>query len=445
MKAFDFYADCFYKLIYRRRPNSAFPRMFQANPFCRNIAVEGLPGSGSAKFAQALAKEQDLMYRDVPSLYYLWERYGRADCEMRKGLSESHKNGGVGNYWEDQYNMDWSNVYKNKENWRELCKTLSWQIRGSRLAESDTLVEHLIGMQGIVKNGTYFGMRALIHACGETGRIPTDMYQSFIDQWNHMEGAVESYPCMVYVDASPEECYENIQNSSEYTADEKSWYTLDFLKAYQEGLEKFTLTQAEQLETLVFKFRPDQLENVADCCESMLYQEPDMVHFNSTWHMQNNFMKTYSYSVYYNHLLDRHMDLGGNQNNSTTMGMTDVTQPGTTWFYPYTNIIENNKAYRIIEWRYPREEIDGFGWGWDNMNTYMHAYDGHDNIKETDKRFLAEHCGGGFVEGQNDYDKQQFGLPTWFAVLFQSDHRKMQGQSDGNIFRRRIFIHNQSC
>jgi len=445
MKFADFYADIFYKVIYQRRPNSAFPRMFSANPFCRMFAVEGIPGSGAGDFASRLSKEKNLMFRDTPSLYYFWERYGRADCKMRQALSKSFKEGGPGNYWEEQYNMDWSKVYANVDDWRELCKALSWQIRGSRLAESDNVVEHLIGFQGLVKNGSYFGVRALIHACGETGRIPTDMYQSFIDQWNHMEGRVEPYPVMCYIDASPEEAYANIQNSDQYTADEKAWYTLDFLKAYQDGMNKFVLPQAENLDTLIFKMKPDEITNIADVCESMVYKEPGMVHYNNMWHMENNFLKTCSYSTLYNDILFHHMDLGGNQNNGTYSGWGEPSQQGPHYLTPYVNIIENQKAFKIIKWRYPREGIDGFGWGWDDMNTYRHGYDGHDNIRAHDKRFLAEHCGGGYIEGQNDYDKQKYGLPTWFAVLFQSDHRKMLGQSDGNPFRRRYLFGHQSA
>merc|ERR1711981_33485 len=45
-KAFDKYADLYYNFVYKRRPNSTYPRIFEANKFCRMIAVDGIPGSG---------------------------------------------------------------------------------------------------------------------------------------------------------------------------------------------------------------------------------------------------------------------------------------------------------------------------------------------------------------------------------------------------------------
>merc|ERR1711981_234942 len=149
-KMFDKYAYAYYRFVYKYRPNSSFPKIFEANKFCRMIAVDGIPGIGFEQVGHDLAAHQDLMVRERSSLYYFWERYGRADTPLRKELTESHKNGGPGNYWEDQYRMDWSNVYAKPGDWRELCKTLSWQLRGMRLQESDTLVEHLIQMKGCV-------------------------------------------------------------------------------------------------------------------------------------------------------------------------------------------------------------------------------------------------------------------------------------------------------
>jgi len=260
-----------------------------------------------------------------------------------------------------------------------------------------------------------------------------------------MEGAVEAYPVMVYAECEPEEAYANIQSSDAYTKEQKEFYSLPFLQAYKDGIDKFLLPQAETLETLVFKFHPSQLTNVADVCETMTHQEPEMVHYNNPWHMENSFRKTYSYSFRYLALLDRHMDLGGNQNNSTTGGFVDIPQPGVSWYTPYSNIIENNKAHKIIQWKYPREAIDGFGWEWDNVNTYRQGFDGHDNIKTHDKRFLAEAFDAGYNEGQNAGDPQKWGAPLWFAQLFQSDHRKMLGGADGNPFRGRKFFHQQSC
>ena len=97
-----------------------------------------------------------------------------------------------------------------------------------RLQEADTVIEHLIQMRGIVSVQNYWSMRAEIHACGETGRIPADMHQSFIDQWNHMEGMLNGYPVGIYIDIEPEIAYQNIQNSDDYTEGQKAFYSLDY-------------------------------------------------------------------------------------------------------------------------------------------------------------------------------------------------------------------------
>jgi len=422
-KLFDKYADLYYDFIYKRRPNSAYPKIFEANKFCRMIAVDGIPGSGFEQVGHDLAAHQNLNVRERSSLYYFWERYGRADTPLRKELTESFKNGGPGNYWEEQYRMDWSNVYAKPGDWRELCKTLSWQMRGMRLQESDTLVEHLLQMKGTVNIQNYFSYRAEIHACGETGRIPADMHQSFIDQWNHMEGFVFPYPVMVYIDCDPEIAYANIQNSDKYSEAEKAFYSLDYLRAYKEGYEEFVLPKMSELETLIFKFEPGQVKTAEDLCDIMITQEPDMVHYANQWHMRNSFMQTAQYSTKYMILLATHMDMGHNQ----TMTTPYCGSASESFIWPtfMSRDMENEKARCIIEWKYPREGIDGFGWGWDNMHSNSRV--NKENLIKTKDLELLQTMGDGFHAGQNDRDVQKNGLPLWLNTMFNSTHRQMLG------------------
>jgi len=432
-KAFDKYADSFYNFIYKRRPNSAFPRIFAADPFCRLMVVHGIPGSGARQVASDLAVEKGMTLSEQPSLYYFWERYGRNDTPMRNKLTESGENGGIGNWWQDQYRMSWDTVYANPGNWEELCKCLSWQMRSYRLQESDDTVEHLVSMKGLIKARNYFSFRAEIHACGETGRIPADMYQSFIDQWNHMEGRVCQYAAAVYIDIEPEIAYANIQNSDEYTADQKAFYTLDYLKAYKEGYEMFVLPQAEELETLMFKYTPDQITSAYNMGDDMLEQEPEMVHIGSIWHLENWFMDTNSYSGMYLDLLAVHSDLGCNQH----LGAGIDTEPeGIFWPAIRDRDHENKKAMSILKWHYPRENIDGFGWEWSNMFTYRYGgvqtgltgmNDGwYDTMAVSELKYLRTQ-GDGYHQGQNDGDVQKNGLPQVLNTLFNSTHRQMIG------------------
>lgn len=428
-KMFDKYADAYYRFVYKYRPNSSFPKIFEANKFCRMIAVDGIPGSGFEQVGHDLAKEQHMLVRERPRLYYLWERFGRADSKCKKALTESGDAGGMGNWWQEQYRMSWENVYNNPGDWRELCKTLSWQLRSFRIQESDTLVEHLLQMQGTVNIQNYFSYRAEVHACGETGRIPPDMHQSFIDQWNHMEGAVFPYPVMVYIDCDPEIAYKNIQNSDSYTPEQKAWYTLDYLKAYKEGYEEFVLPHMSSLETIIFKFEPQQIPSPSDMCEIMLTKEPDMVHFANQWHMYNSFMQTNQVSEKYITLLATHMDIGQNQNMTTRITTAGTTLPeNLIWFMtPMARDKENYKAKRIIDWKYPREGIDGFGWHWDNMNQWNDSQ--HHFVQPTvsigDAQYM--NCiGDGYVNGQNEGDENYSTMST----LFNSTHRQIRGGAD---------------
>merc|ERR1712110_938098 len=76
-KLVDKYADSYHRFMYQNRPNSAFPKIFEANKFCRLISVDGIPGSGFEQVGHDLAKERHLLVRERPRLYYLWERFGR--------------------------------------------------------------------------------------------------------------------------------------------------------------------------------------------------------------------------------------------------------------------------------------------------------------------------------------------------------------------------------
>jgi len=437
-KAFDKYADLYYSFIYKRRPNSAFPRIFEANPWCRLMTVDGLPGSGATAVAKAFGEKHGMKLSEKPSLYYFWERFGRADTPMRRQLTENAKTGGVGNWWNDQYRMSWDKVYENPGNWEELCKCLSWQMRSYRLQESDDVVEHLVSMEGLIKARSYFSVRAEIHACGETGRIPADMHQSFIDQWNHMEGAVCQYPVMIYIEMEPEEAYANIQKSDEYTQAQKDFYTLDYLRAYKEGYETFVLPRMEELETLIFRFTPEEAQSAYNMSDAMLEKEPEMVHYGSMWHQENWFRKTNSYSEMYLDLLTMHSDLGCNQN----LGSGGDVQPETVWWPSFQERdMENKKAWYIIKWRYPRENIDGFGWEWSNHFTYKYCgthtglgsslwpglNDGYYMTNAKSESLFLNKFGDGHHQGQNKGDKQENGMPQMLNTLFNSTHRKMLG------------------
>lgn len=429
----DKYADAYYRFMYQNRPNSAFPKIFEANKFCRLISVDGIPGSGFEQVAKDLAEHKHMLLRERPSLYYFWERYGRADTPLRRKLQESGEKGGVGNYWQEQFRMNWDNVYNNPGDWRELCKTLSWQLRSYRLQEADTLVEHLIQMRGIVNVQNYWSMRAEIHAAGETGRIPADMHQSFIDQWNHMEGMLNGYPVGIYIDCEPEIAYQNIQNSDQYTDAQKAFYTLDYLKAYKEGYEEFVLPHLNQLETIMFNFEPSQIGSAVDLCDIMLTREPDMVHYNNFWHMRNNFRHTGQYSEKYNMLLHMHMDIGQNQQMTSRLFSSNGCPESLYIPNAMDRDNENGAASKIISWKYPRENIDGNGWHWDNdtLETNMvykacRADGGLPTTKWDDIEYLHA-LGDGYTQGQNNGDVQKNGLPQFLNILFNSTHRRIAG------------------
>jgi hypothetical protein len=432
-KLFNKYADAYYRFVYKNRPNSSFVKIFEANKFCRLISVDGIPGSGYEQVAKDLAEHKNLLLRERPSLYYFFERFGRADTPLRRKLQVSGEQGGIGNYWQQQYNMNWSKVYDAPGDWRELCKTLSWQLRSYRLQEADTVIEHLLQMRGIVSVQNYWSMRAEIHACGETGRIPADMHQSFIDQWNHMEGMLNGYPVGIYIDIEPEIAYQNIQNSEDYTEAQKTFYSLEYLRAYKEGYEQFVLPHINQFDTNMHTFTPDQITNSTDLCDIMIEKDADMTHFNNFWHMKNSFRSSGPTSEKYNILLHMHMDIGQNQMVTSRLFQSNGTPESLYIPNGMDRDNENGKASKIISWKYPREGIDGNGWHWDNdtLETNMmlkagRADGGAPTTKWDDIHFLNK-LGDGYTQGQNDGDEQKNGLPAFLNTLFNSTHTQMRG------------------
>jgi len=276
-------------------------------------------------------------------------------------------------------------------------------------------------------------MRAEIHACGETGRIPVDMHQSFIDQWNHMEGMLNGYPVGIYIDIEPEIAYQNIQNDPNRSEEEKAFYTIDYLKAYKEGYEEFVLPHINQFDVEMHKFTPDQITNSVDLCDIMLQHNEDNVHFNNFWHMRNSFRSSGQTSEKYNILLHMHMDMGQNQMVTSRLFQSNGCPESLYIPNAMDRDNENGKASKIISWKYPREGIDGFGWHWDNdtLETNMmlkacRADGGAPTTKWDDIKFLNK-LGDGYTQGQNDGDEQKNGLPQFLNILFNSTHRRMPG------------------
>merc|ERR1711981_788912 len=76
-KAFDKFADDYYKDVYRNRPNSAFGKIFEHDHWCRLMTVEGIPGSGSGELAKKLADHKNMVFSDRPDLYYKYSRFGQ--------------------------------------------------------------------------------------------------------------------------------------------------------------------------------------------------------------------------------------------------------------------------------------------------------------------------------------------------------------------------------
>ena len=237
--------DQYYSKYCYKNLASTFPREFYGNPWMRLISVDGIPGSGAKKFAKDLATERELMHKDRPGMYYFFQRHGNY-CTARQALSESHANGGVGNFYEEWLNMDWKKLYENPKDWEMACKIMGWSLRNMRVADMDNSIEFLVGMRGVVTHQSYISMRAELHAMGENNMFPDVMYQSFIDQFKHMESRLMDWPVMIYVDIEPEEAYANIQKDDSMSEAEKAFYTLDYLKAYKEGYEDFVLATAEK-------------------------------------------------------------------------------------------------------------------------------------------------------------------------------------------------------
>merc|ERR1712159_204384 len=390
--------DQIYRHIYQRRPNSAFPRIFYDNHFCRLMPFEGIPGSGADDLGRRLAEAKNLQFRERPDIYYLWHRYGEHSNTMQAQLTKQWQEGtGPGNWFQEKWNMHWDKVYKDKDDWKMLCKVLSWQLRSYRMAHMDNVVDHLLGMQGICTSQSYWSMRAEIHAIGETGRIPQDMYQSFIDQWHHMEGMTTVVPLMVYVDIDVKQAWDNIQKSDKYTDEQKRFYNIGYLTAYKEGYEKFVLphVQQESMSTLVHRVKRDsyEFEDLEDFEDDLLDRFGSTFHPESVWH-PNQFMATPSYSTMYNTMHMHNFDMGYNQ------APTGIEKPDGI----HQNLTNGEMTNSIIEWRYPRDVVDdGHHWMSNKKPTY-----GHEEIEWLNER------GYGFRKGMNK-DEISFWEALWVA------------------------------
>lgn len=160
-------------------------------------------------------------------------------------------------------------------------------------------------MQGVVAESHYFSWRAAIHAFGELGVIPPDMYQSIIDQWQHMEGMIDAPHVYIHIDIDPEEAYDNIQASDKYTDAQKQFYSLEFLQKYKEGMEEFVIPHFERCKVLIFRLTPEQAskDNLDYLKMSIQEEHPLMIHPRSHWH-PDRFMKTPQYSQEYFNYVD---------------------------------------------------------------------------------------------------------------------------------------------
>lgn len=366
----NYVADVFYAKFYTRA-DFAWPREFYGNPWCRVMSVDGIPGSGAKEFSRKLADERELRHSDRPDLYYFFKRMGY-ECEARKALSESHKNGGVGNYYEDWLNMDWSKVWENPSDWKMAAKCTAWQLRSFRLQEMDNMTNHLLGYHGIVANQTYRSYRAEIHAMGETGMFPDVLYQSFIDQYEAMDGRVTNLPICFYFDVEPEEAYDRIQKDESMSDAEKSFYTLDYLRAYKEGYEKFVLPQMEQSAHLIIYLRPEDTENMEFLCEQLVQKYPDMYAGHSDWDdrlLCKDFIsarektnQTRPTNTYWQ-LVDDNLDIPDQVRHGwRNMNKHSMTQG----MYPWTTQRRTIKGEQLIRWKYPIDVVDD-GWHWYNM------------------------------------------------------------------------------
>ena len=399
----NFFADKLYKKAYQRS-DFAWPRQFYSNPWCRVFSVDGIPGSGAKQFAKQLADERELRHVGRPDLYYFFKRMGY-ECDARRALSESHKNGGVGNYYEDWLNMDWSKVWENPSDWKMASKCTAWQLRSFRLQEMDNMTNHLLGYHGIVADQTYRSYRAEIHAMGETGMFPDIMYQSFIDQYEAMDGRVTNLPVSFYFDVEPEEAYENIQKDESMSDAEKSFYTLDYLRAYKEGYEKFVLPKMEETAHLIIYLRPEDTENMTYLCEELVRKYPDMYAAHSDWDdrlLCKDFIsgrekttQTNPKNTYWQ-LVDDNLDIPDQMRHGFRCGnrIGSATQ-----LYPWNVQRRTIKGEALIKWRYPLDVVDN-GYNWYDMGNVQMDSTEMNNIWMHEQLQLQKR-GYGFRRGLN--------------------------------------------
>jgi len=223
----------------------------------------------------------------------------------------------------------------------------------------DNMIEFLVGMRGLVAHQTYASYRAELHALGETNMFPDVMYQSFIDQFSHMESRLTDVPVMIYIDISPEEAYANIQKDPDMSEDEKAFYTLDYLRAYQQGYEDLVLAPLEQRQnTLVICLTPQDLENVPATCEKLLQVYPDM--YNLAGHWDHRYLapdmirgrQQPAHGESYFKFVDDNMDIidqarqGRNARGRHKIVGINHWSKNNIW------------SQKLIEWRYPLDVVD---------------------------------------------------------------------------------------
>jgi len=354
--------DMFWYKTYRGKPNWVWPRMFYSNPWMRYMSIDGIPGSGHDNFGKELAKFREVNWKDSPDLYYFFKRHGQ-QCQAELALSDSFKNGGLGNYYEERYNMDWSKVINNPDDWKMACRCMAWQLRTYRLADMDNATDNLLGMMGTMQNRSWMSYRAEIHAFGETNLIPDVMYQSFIDQYTHMRSKKFPLHVCLYMDVSPEEAFNNIQKDPNRSEAEKKFYTLDFLKAYQEGYEEFVIPSFEAQHTLVVRIKPEEVEDIEYFCEDLLDKHKELYDPASDWNVHSMLenwifakphVKHNKKNAYWSFVEDN-LDIKDQQRRVIFARNYMADMP---WRRDIETGIRCNHGEKLIDWTYPINCVD---------------------------------------------------------------------------------------
>lgn len=250
--------------------------------WCKIFAVEGNIKSGKGAFGADFAKELDLRF--FPSCkedYHFTRLVNEIQPEKMAYLLQPDS------IQNRVWNFSLEKALTSPEDWQHLGR-FQIAMQTSRFYLYADAMSHLLRTcQGVVVERSIFGNEVFRHAFRKMKWIDKRLFE-YMNKLFRRQSNMQLPPQVVlYLDVSPEQCYENIKANG--TPAEKH-ITLDYLKAIQEAYEEHYLPSAEENGSLVVRLDWSKPKKASDIAMDLDEYPILLAEFNK-WDRTNEHLK----------------------------------------------------------------------------------------------------------------------------------------------------------